>query len=165
MCQIRLAISESDKVPSAKGFYDAMEKSLNFVIKFDGKFFSYIQGQDYSLDLDKKGRLLGIEIYKSRDEWTTDKEMVLPKKIEKRQIHIKEHRLEVEPLGFFTNNGKNQVCLRFTKEKVSYLYQVAQNLLFEVNVMDELSAVWLLDLVDDFGFKKEMKYRKELNSS
>jgi len=163
MCQIRLAISESGKLPSAKGFYDAMEKSLNVVIKSRGKFYSYIQGQDYSLDLDKKGRLLGIEIYKPRDEWLTDKEMVLPEKIENKQIQIMEHRLEVEPLGFFTNNGKDQVCLRFTKEKVSYMYKVAQNLVFEVNVMEELSAVWILDLVDDFGFKKEMKYRKGQN--
>ena len=68
--------------------------------------------------------------------------------------------LEVEPEGFYTNEARDMVCIRFTSENVSYHYRVAQNLLFEVNVMDELSAIWILDLEEDYGFKKEMRYRK-----
>jgi hypothetical protein len=53
--------------------------------------------------------------------------------------------------------------MRFTSENISYFYKIAQNLIFEVNVMDELSAVWVLNLIEDYGFKKEMQYRKGLS--
>ena len=160
MCHIRLAISETEKVPASRAFYDTFEKSMNVVIKSRGKFYSYIQGQDYSVDLSKKGKVLGIEMYTDRDGWKVDPTLEIPDKAELREIHIMEHRLEVEPLGFYTNKDRSVCCMRFTDEKVSYKYAVAQNLLFEVNVMDELSAIWVLDILEDFGFKKEMKYRK-----
>jgi len=160
MCHIRLAISETEKIPSARGFYDNMENSLNMVIKARGKFYSYVQGKDYSLDLDRRGKILGIEIYVPREEWIVDRELVPPAKCEMRQIQVLEHRVEVEPKGFYTNEAKNLACIRFTSEKISYFYKVAQNLLFEVNVLEELSAVWILNLEEDYGFKKEMKYRK-----
>ncbi len=160
MCQIRLAIAETDKVPKARGFYDTMEETLNVAIKARGKFFSYIQGQDYSIDLDRKGRLLGVEIYASRKDWEIVPDMMEPENPGPKLIRILEHREEYEPIGFFTNKKRNLCCMRFTEEKVSYFYLVAENLVFEVNVMDELSAVWILDLIEDFGFKKEMQYRK-----
>jgi hypothetical protein len=160
MCHIRLAISETEKVPSARGFYDNMENSLNVVIKARGKFYSYIQGNDYSLDMDRRGRILGIELYLSRDKWVVDPKLAPPEKCQMRQIQILEHRLEVEQEGFYTNEARDIVCIRFTRENLSYYYKIAQNLLFEVNVLDELSAIWVLNLEEDYGFKKEMRYRK-----
>jgi len=160
MCHIRLAISETDKVPASRAFYDTFEKSMNVVIKARGKFYSYVQGQDYSVDLSKKGKVLGIEMYSDRDTWQVDPTLKIPDKVELRDIHIMEHRLEVEPTGFFTNQDRTACCMRFSDEKVSYKYAIAHNLVFEVNVMDELSAIWILDILEDHGFSKEMKYRK-----
>lgn len=160
MSHIRLAIHDTKRIPAARGFYDVMENSLNFVIKARGKFYSYVQGEDYSIDLDKKGNVLGVELYLERDAWVVVPELLLDNDHEIKRIRILEHRLDVEPVGIYTNEAKDVCCIRFTDEKVSYKYMVAQNLLFEVNVVDELSAVWLLNLEEDFGFKKEMKYRK-----
>lgn len=160
MCHIRLAIAETEKVPASRAFYDTFEKSMNVVIKARGKFYSYIQGQDYSVDLSKKGKVLGIEVHSDRDSWQVDPTLDIPEKAEPREIHIMEHRMEIEPQGFYTNQDKSVCCMRFTDEKVSYKYAIAHNLLFEVNVMDELSAIWILDILEDFGYKKEMKYRK-----
>lgn len=160
MSHIRLAIHDTKRIPAARGFYDVMENSLNFVIKARGKFYSYVQGEDYSIDLDKKGNILGVELYLERDAWQVVPELVVGDEHEIKRIRILEHRLDLEPAGIYTNDDRDLCCIRFTHEKVSYKYQVAQNLLFEVNVVDELSAVWLLNLEEDFGFKKEMKYRK-----
>ncbi len=163
MCHIHLAINETKKVPEARAFYDAMEETMNVVIRTSGKFYSYIQGEKYSIDLDRRGNILGMEIFIPVSEWTVIPDLIPPEKNEKRKIRILEHRKEFEPLGFYTNEKNGFVCMRFTEEKVSYHYTVAQDLVFEVNVMDELSAVWALNLVQDFGFKKEMKYRKGMN--
>jgi len=163
MCHIHLAIADTHSVPSARGFYDTIEDTLNVVIRTRGKFFSYIQGEKYSIDLDKKGKILGMEIFAPKKEWTVKTDLLAPTKFEPKKILIKEHRREFEPLGYFTNDSGNFCCMRFTSENISYFYKVAQNLIFEVNVMDELSAVWVLNLIEDYGFKKEMQYRKGLS--
>jgi len=165
MCHIRLAIHEAQRVPQARGFYDTLEESLNIVIKARGKFYSYIQGQHYSVDLDRRGRLLGIEIFLPRKEWIVKSDLMISNDCPPRQISILEHRLEVEPLGIFTTHNRNICRLAFTEEKISYKYRVAQNVIFEVNVLDELSAIWMLNLEDDFGFKKEMDFRKGISPS
>jgi hypothetical protein len=163
MCHIHLAISETKRIPEARAFYDTMEETMNVVIRTSGKFYSYIQGEKYSIDLDRRGNILGMEIFAPVKEWKVVSDLMPPDKFELRKIRILEHRKEFEPIGFFTNKKISFCCMRFTEEKVSYYYKAAQDLIFEVNVMDELSAVWALNLVQDFGFKREMKYRKGLN--
>lgn len=163
MCHIHLAIKETRRIPEARAFYDTMEETLNVVIRTSGKFYSYIQGEKYSIDLDRRGNVLGMEIFAPQEEWDVIPGLTPPEKVELRKIRILEHRKEIEPLGFFTDAQGRFCCMRFTEENVSYHFMVAQDLVFEVNVMDELSAVWALNLVQDFGFKKEMKYRKGIN--
>jgi len=162
MCHIHLAITNAKRIPNARGFYDNMESSLNVVVKSRGTFHSYIQGSDYSIDLDRMGRVLGLELYTSKDNWTVVPELITPNGCEPRKIRFLDFRKEIEPISFLTNPDKNLCCIKFTEENVTYMYAIAKNLVAEVNVMDELSALWILNLVDDYGFKEETKFRKEL---
>ncbi len=80
-CRISVDLKRTNKIPMGRAFYDTYEAILNFAMKSRGKFHSYIQSDNLSMDLDKKGFLLNIEVMVSKDEWTPDSKLAPPENV------------------------------------------------------------------------------------
>ena len=163
-CRISVDVADAKRIPRAKGFYDNIENLLNFPIKARGSFHSYIQSDRMSMDIDKKGFLLNIEISVPKDEWVADDRITPPSAGGLAKLRFLDYRLNISGESYFTNREKNLLYICFAQDKHVKTLEIAENLLADVNVVNELVGLWLLDLDEDFGFKKEMAFRKGLDS-
>jgi uncharacterized protein YuzE len=158
--RISVDIRNTNKIPIGKGFYDNAEGILNFAIKTRGKFHSYIQSDCLSIDLDKKGGLLNIEVSVDREAWAAESELVPPDDVAIKKLCFLDYRLNIEGESYHTNQSKDLLYICFSDDDQVKTYEIAENLLADVNLVNELAGLWILNLVDDFGFKSEMAFRK-----
>ncbi len=142
------------------GFYDNHEGVLNFAIKRQGKFNSYIQSQCLSIDVDKKGNLLNIEVSVSRDQWASDDMLIAPPDVPFKKLRFLDYRLNIEGESYYSNQAKDLLYICFSRENHVKTYEIAENLLADVNVVSELAGLWILNIVEDYGFKSEMAFRR-----
>ena len=142
------------------GFYDNYENILNFAIKTRGKFHSYIQSESLSIDLDKKGKLLNIEVMEAKDLWIPDNRLQVPDDVPFKVLRFLNYRLNISGELYLTNEARNLLYIRFSENDHVKTYEIAENLMADVNLVNELAGLWILNLVDDYGFKNEMAFRK-----
>jgi hypothetical protein len=153
-------VIEAVRIPVGKGFYDNLEETLNYALRARGKFHSYIQSDTLSIDIDKKGFLLNVEISIPKDKWAIDEAMTLPKKAPPSNIRFLDYRLNIAGESYITNAGKNCLRIRFSADSQVRTYEIAKDLLADVNLVSELAGLWILNISDDYGFKGEMAFRK-----
>ncbi len=137
-----------------------MENLLNFPIKARGKFHSYIQSEFLSIDTDKKGFPLNIEVSVPREEWTADPRIVIPSDAEMSKLRFLDYRLDISGESYFTNERKNLLYICFAQDRHIKTCEIANNLFADVNLVNELVGLWLLNLEEDYEFKAEMAFRK-----
>jgi len=159
-CRISVDVKGTKNIPQAKGFYDLMENLLNFPIKTEGKFHSYIQSEYLSIDTDKKGFPLNVEVSCPRDDWTADPRIVVPSGTKKSKLHFLDHRLDISGESYFTNEKKNLLYICFAQDRHVKTFEIAENILADVNLVNELVGLWLLNIEEDYEFKAEMAFRK-----
>jgi len=158
--RISVDLKDTNKIPIGRGFYDNYEGVLNFAIKTRGKFHSYIQSDCLSMDLDKKGGLLNIEVSVEREMWAIDKKLVPPRDVPLKKLRFLDYRLNIEGESYLTNESRDLLYICFTKDNQVKTYEIAENLLADVNLVSELAGLWILGVVDDYGFKSEMAFRR-----
>ena len=159
-CRISVDVAGAKKIPQAKGFYDLMEDTLNFPIKARGKFHSYIQSEYLSIDIDKKGFPLNVEVSLPRGDWTADPRIVVPVGAEMSKLRFLDYRLDISGESYFTNEKKDLLYICFAQEQHVKSFEIAENILADVNLVNELVGLWLLNLEEDYEFKAEMAFRK-----
>jgi hypothetical protein len=143
-----------------KGFYDNYEGVLNFAVKTRGKFHSYIQSDFLSIDLDKKGELLNIEVSMVRDMWSRERGLAPPQDVPLKKIRFLDYRLNIEGETYHTDESGQLLYICFSEDNHVKTYEIAENLLADVNVVNELAGLWILGVVDDYGFRSEMAFRR-----
>jgi len=143
-----------------KAFYDNAEHLLNYVLKTRGKFHSYIQSDHLSMDIDKKGQLLNIEVGLDKVSWVVRDDLTVPTEVPLRKLRFPDYRLDIECEEYFTNDSKDMLYIRFAEDKHVKTYEIAENLFADVNLVSELAGFWLLGVDEDYGFKKEMAFRR-----
>jgi len=158
--RINVEAKETVKIPKGKAFYDTYEKVLNYAVKSRGKFHSFVQSECLSIDIDKSGNLLNIEVSVDRDHWKVDGDFKLPESAGYRKLKFKDHRLDILGETYHSNEGNSVLHISFTEDNHLKTYEIAENLFADVNVVSELAGLWILHIEDDYGFKKEMAYRK-----
>jgi uncharacterized protein YuzE len=158
--RISVEVKDTNKIPIGKGFYDNSEGILNFAIKTKGKFHSYIQSDCLSMDLDKKGGLLNIEVSVEREAWVEETELAPPGDVACKKLRFLDYRLNIEGESYHTNRSRDLLYICFSDDDHVKTYEIAENLLADVNLVNELAGLWILNLVDDFGFRSEMAFRR-----
>jgi uncharacterized protein YuzE len=158
--RISVEVKDTNKIPIGKGFYDNSEGILNFAIKTKGKFHSYIQSDCLSMDLDKKGGLLNIEVSVEREAWVEETELAPPGDVACKKLRFLDYRLNIEGESYHTNRPRDLLYICFSDDDRVKTYEIAENLLADVNLVNELAGLWILNLVDDFGFRSEMAFRR-----
>jgi len=143
-----------------RGFYDNAENVLNYVLKTKGKFHAYVQSEYLSIDLDKKGGLLNVELALERDLWIVDPKLKAPEHVPLMKLRVLDRRLNISGESYFTNEARDALLIRFSDENHIKVYEIAENFFAEVNLVQELAGLWITNIEDDFGFKSEMAYRR-----
>ncbi len=158
--RINIEVIETVKIPKGKAFYDTFEKLLNYAVKSKGTFHSFVQSEFLSIDVDKSGNLLNVEVSVDRNRWEVVPDLAPPKSAGFRTLKFKDLRLNVHGETYRTGQARDFLHIRFRDDNHLQTYEVAENLLVDVNVVSELSGIWILHIDEDCGFKKEMAYRK-----
>lgn len=157
-------------IPSGRGFYQMDEEILFVQIGLylnSRKFYSYLESENLLLDIDRNGRLIFIELDLPRRRWIIKKELKAPRIIEPADIKWYNFRNKINPPKIITNIKKNMLKLEFSDNTNPLFYHLADKVILETNEEKFLSAIWILDIIEDFGGREIGAYRKSnrLNNS
>jgi hypothetical protein len=141
-----------------------MEDSLSVGIKRKGKFYSYIEGEYFSFDLGRRGRLLNIDVWKPKKEWRIERNLAPPDDYERQDVIFLDFRLKTEPAAFYSNSDKTILHIRFAEGEIARFVSPANSLIFELSADEELIGLWVTQIEDDYGFRKESTWRKSIKS-
>lgn len=165
MALIRVKTQKLTKSIPCRAFYDNMEESLSVGIKQVGKFYSYIEGEYFSFDIARGGKLLNIDVWKPKQEWVVEKNLVPPEQFSRESVLFLDFRLKTEPAIYRTNPECDALHIRFAEGTVERFVSPANSLVFELSAHDELMGLWILAIEEDYGFRKESAWRKSIKTA
>lgn len=160
MALIHVQTKKLSRPIACKAFYDNMEESLSVGIKQAGKFYSYIEGECFSFDIARGGKLLNIDVWKPKLEWAVEKNLLPPEDFTRENVLFLDFRLKVDPASYYTNPDQTILHIRFAKGRVGRFVSLASSLIFELSGKDDLMGLWILNIEEDYGFRKESAWRK-----
>ena len=161
---IQLKTSELARPYPCRAFYDSTGDTLSVGVKQKGKFSISIEADDISFDLTKDGKLLNIDLWKSRKEWTIEKMLHPPESFDKENVVFVSKKVQTEPIDYLTDPKKTMLCIRFAAERVSRFVSPASSLIFELNAKDQLIGLWIIQIEDDINFQKEAEWRRSIKA-
>ena len=161
---IQLKTSEIARPFPFRAFYDSTGDTLSVGIKQKGKFGISIEADDISFDLTKDGKLLNIDVWIPRKNWTVDKAIHPPEEIEKASVVFVSKKVQTEPIAYVTDPKKTLLCIRFASERVSRFITPATSLIFELNAKDQLIGLWITQIEEDINFQKESEWRRSIKA-
>jgi hypothetical protein len=155
----------------SRGFYQVEEDSLYVPIFPGGRFFSYLDSPQLTLDVDRKGQLLFIQVHMPRRSWTRRKDLKPPSGAEPADIRLLNFRNSLPNSRLDTSADRSILRISFFEETSSgkggtkrsnEIYQVAEDLVFEVTPEKELASIWITSIKHDRAAKGMAAWRKRL---
>ncbi len=144
----------------SRGFYQAEEDLLYVPIFPAEAFYSYLDSEQLTLDIDNRGRLLLLQVLVPRRQWATTTAFP-PADARPADISFRDFRSQL-PSAEFSVNSDNALHIAFAGGVETKPYQLTENLLVEVNGDNTLCGFWVLDIVDDRGAQRMARWRKYL---
>lgn len=161
---IQLKTSDLSRSYPCRAFYDSIGDTMSVGIKQKGKFGSSVEGEDFSFDLTKDGKLLNIDVWKPKREWSVEKKIHSPEEFSKENIKFLDARIKTEPIAYITNPDKTLLYIRFAAERVARFVSPANSLIFELNADDRLVGLWITQIEEDVNFRKESEWRRTVKA-
>ena len=151
-------------IKAGRGFYQLEEEALFVQVGiFSEKkhFFNFLENDTVQLDLDREGQLIFIELDQSRRHWQVDEHLKPPKRAEAADIKWLHFRESLPPCQIFTNKNKSSVKLSFHEHKNPFYYYLGDAIIVETDGDNNLNALWITDITDDFAGKEIACFRKK----
>ena len=161
---LRISTPTEPLVPG-RGFYQLEEDILYVQVgTFSGerKFYSYIESDSLRLDIDKNGHLIFIEYNSPRRQWPVDDDFSVPQNLENADLRWTDFRERVKDPVITTNHRKTKICLRFNDTKPEFSFYLAESVFLQVDVNNQLVAIWIDDITDDIAGREIAAFRKEV---
>ncbi len=133
-------------------------------VKQKGKFGACLEGDAFSFDLTKDGKLLNIDVWKPRKEWAVEKAIHPPENIDREDVAFVGSRLKAEPISYNTDVRRSLLYIRFAAERVARFVSPASPLIFELNAKHQLVGLWILQIEEDINFRKESEWRRSVKA-
>ena len=150
-------------IPAGRGFYQLEEEALYLPIihpSHDRHFFSYLDSETVSLQFDREGRLIFIEIPVPRRRWHLRQNLVHPEKADAADVRFLDFRSSFAPPTLICSQYRNQLLIRFQRGPAEHNYYLAENLIAQVTSANELAAIWAFEIVDDIAGKEISAWRR-----
>jgi hypothetical protein len=153
-------------IPRGRGFYQLEEEELYLPLihaaKQKAKFFSYLESENISLQFDREGRLIFIEITLPRRRWEERADLALPHKARTADIRFLDFRNSLPPARIFCDPTGQSLMLRFAHSTNGPLYYLAENLIAQLDNNNHLTAIYATDITDDLAGREIAFWRKSI---
>ncbi len=156
-----------ENIPVGRGFYQLEEDELYVPVEFPGKkarFFSYLDSDTVSIQLDRNGRLIFIQVSLPRRRWKARASLVAPESAEPADVRFLDFRDSFKKPSIFCDKKRQKVMIRFLKEPAANNYKIAANVIAQVGAEGQLVALWIFDIIDDIAGQEIASWRKGLHS-
>jgi len=162
---IKINISTpSVNIPRGRGFYQLEEEELYFPIIYTknerNRFFSYLESDAVSLQLDREGRLIFIVITIPRRRWKDNAKSNSPDKVQTADIRFLDFRSSFPNPKIYCDPTRQNILLKFDSNVSGQCYYMAENLIAQINPKGHLSTIWATDIVDDLAGQEIAAWRK-----
>lgn len=160
----RLAIEWKAADCRACGFYHPDEERLVVSLDRPGQFASFADGDDVSFDLDKDGRLLGITVDAPRERWEVQADLIAPRIGIPATVRFLDAPIQLGKVRLLTEPDYTLLCVVISPLKAVHILEPCSGLLLEVGGKGELLAVWILEIQEDYGSRRERAWRTSRSS-
>ncbi len=152
-------------IPRARGFYQLEEDTLYFPVETGGsrsRYFSFLDSEFVSLQLDRDGRLIFVEITLPRRRWQVEPNLVHPERSVPADIRFLDFRENFGEPEILCDIDFQTVYIKFNSRPARLTYRLADNILVQVDTHDHVTALWLTGIADDRAGKNISAWRKAL---
>ena len=150
-----------------RGFYQLEEDSLYVPVSQQpdsGRFFSYLESERVRFDIDKKGRLLLIEVDFPRHRWAVINKLVVPSIAEPADIRWLDFRARILEPELLTNKKRTVLVLQFIPDHSWRWYSLAESVLVQADRNHHLTTVMITDIEDDLAGQQIAAFRKSIGN-
>ncbi len=150
-----------------RGFYQLEEEALYVQVgpfARDRRFFSYLESEHVRFDIDRKGRLIFIEIDLPRRRWHVDTAVAKPRVVQPADIRWLDFRKRVGNPKVLTNKSRTELMLIFSDSPFTHNFHLADSVIAMVTGENQLAAIWVGDITDDLAglglaaFRRDMRH-------
>jgi len=154
-----------EPIPPGRGFYQLEEETLFVQIgafSNQRRFYSFLESEKVSLDFDRMGRLIFAEICLARRNWTVSHNLRIPRIAEPADIRWLNFRDNIKEPAIVTTPDKNILSIRFSNDKPSGNYYLADTVILQVNGNMSPVALWIDGVHDDLAGIAMAAFRKKI---
>jgi len=144
------------------GFYQVEESTLQVItspIKTNNHFFSYLECENFRIDINQNGSIIFIESHLPKKRWTITKNLTFPSNAKIADIRILDFRKSIAVPKLLTNNENTLLKIEWVKEHNVSHYLTASDILLEVDNNSQLTSIWINNITDDLAGQSIAKLR------
>jgi len=151
-----------------RGFYQLEEEALYVQVgPFTGRrrFFSYLESEHVRFDIDRKGRLIFVEIDLPRRRWRVDTNVTKPRVVQPADIRWLDFRKNIGNPGVLTNRTRTELMLVFSDAPYTHNFHLADSVIAMVAGENQLAAIWVGDITDDLAGLGLASFRRDMRQT
>lgn len=160
--KIRIA-SPAGSVPFGRGFYQLEEEILYLPVEYQAersKFFSFIESDTVSMQFNRDGRLIFIELTLPRRHWIIRHEVCFPRVAGEGDIRWLDFRERMSNPIISCDRFQQNVHIEFSSVIPASAFYLAKNLIAQISADDFLVGIWATDFVEDLAGREFATWRK-----
>ncbi len=157
-----------EKFPVGRGFYQLEEDELYIPVEYPGekgRFFSYLDSETVSMQIDRDGRLIFIEVVLPRRRWQAKGSFVPPESVEPADVRFLDFRDSLKRPAIYCDKSRHDIMIRFLKGPADQNLKIARNVIVQVDAQSRLVALWVFGITDDIAGKEIATWRKEFHKT
>lgn len=162
----RLQISTpSEPIEPGRGFYQLEEDVLYVQVgEFESgkRFYSYLESSNFSMEFDRDGRLIFIELNLPRRLWPVDESIVWPSSVEPADIRWLDFRAHLDMPQISTNDDRSMVAIRLSDKKSAKAFYLASTVALLVDSENLPVGLMIRDINDDLAGAEIAAFRKQI---
>jgi hypothetical protein len=165
--KVRVSTPTEHLLPG-RGFYQVDDGALFVQIghfQHSRQFFSYLESESVRIDIDRKGRPIFIEVGLPRQRWQLLPGFQVPPVVETADLRFTDFRKTIEQPTLLASPSRSSLLIRFDRSSRSNCYQLADSVVVQVSDDGELTAIWVLEIVDDFAGQQLAAFRKSQSAA
>jgi hypothetical protein len=162
----RLQISTpSEPIEPGRGFYQLEEEVLYVQVgRFESgkRFYSYLESSNFSMEFDREGHLIFIELNLPRRLWPVDQALNWPTEVEPADIRWLDFRAHIEMPQINTNQERSMIQIMLSDTVSSKVYYLASTVVLLVDSANLPVGMMIRDINDDLAGAEIAAFRKQL---
>jgi len=155
----RLAVEWKASGHRARGFYHPDEERLVVCMDRPGTFAALVDAGDVSFDLDDEGGLLGLTVESQREDWEVTPDLMAPRIGIPATIRFVDSPQALARARLLTDPDHMMLCIRLADAHPVHVVEACEGLLLELGERSELLAVWIVEIQEDYGSRRERAWR------